>query len=298
VRSILIFFAVGLLASAAPVSGQTEGPIPCVGCPDLRVSSYPETGLWYTPDEPGTGFMFEVQGGILVGYYYLYDHDGRPQWLMVSGPLDESDTEGVMWELETPLLQFSGGRCLDCDHTPAELDDSPGTLRLEFFQRNAARFQVDDLPSKEIVTLTYGAAVEPIFEPFSDLLVPNLVLSTYWVLGFSTTDIEESLVAEVMSFSNNPRPPDEEGLVLDNRLSSWDTFLANPDLITRRGNIRCYVLADQGPRCEASIITRGGIPRTYKIHLGNLGDGRFVGESYDEDTGITHVVEGFRLEYD
>jgi hypothetical protein len=297
VRSILIFFAVGLLASAAPVSGQTEGPIPCIGCPDLRVSSYPETGLWYTPDEPGTGFMFEVQGGILVGYYYLYDDDGRPQWLMVSGPLDESDTEGVMWELETPLLQFSGGRCLDCDHTPAELDDSPGTLRLEFFQRNAARFQVDELPSRDIVTLTYGTAVESVFEPFSDFRLPDLIHSPYWVLGLSRMDIEDSLLAEVVSISRNLWPQDEEGLVFDVLLWSFDSFLGAFPMLTPRGSIRCYVLADQGPRCEA-IISRGGIPRTFHMHPGNLGDGRFVGESYDEDTGITHVVEGFRLEYD
>jgi hypothetical protein len=296
VRSILILFAVCLLAGAAPVSGQTEGPIPCLGCPDLRVSSYPETGLWYTPGEPGTGFMFEVQGGILAGYYYLYDDQGRPRWLMVSGPLIESDTDGVMWELETPLLQFRDGRCLNCEYEPAELDESPGTIRLEFFQRNAARFQVGDLPSKEIVTLTFGAAVEPVFEPFSDLLVPDLL--TFWLLGFSRTDIEDSLLAEVVSIYSTGQPSDEDGLVVNYELLVWDHFLETfLDMIVLHGVFRCYVLADQGPRCEA-IISRRDDTRTYHIHPGNLGDGRFVGESYDEDTGITHVVEGFRLRYD
>jgi hypothetical protein len=287
-----------LMLAGSVLPAHASGPIPCLDCPQLHVNSYPETGLWYNPDEPGTGFMFEVQGGILVGYYYLYDEQGQPQWLMVTSPLIESDIEGVMWELEAELLKFSGGPCLDCDYSEAQLDDSPGTIRLEFFQRNAGRFQVGELPFQEILTLTYGAAVEPIFEPFSDLLVPNLVLSTYWVLGFSRTDIEESLVAEVMSFSRNHHSPDEEGLVVDNWVNSWNAFLANPDMITRRGTFRCYVLADHGPRCEVSIITRGGIPRTYHIHPGNLGDARFIGESYDEDTGVTHVIEGFRLEYD
>jgi hypothetical protein len=295
VRCKLILMTMVWLAAGAALPGQSAGPIPCLGCPDLRVNSYPETGLWYTPDEPGTGFMFEVQGGILVGYYYLYDDDGRPQWLMVSGPLVESDTEGVMWQLETPLLQFSGGRCLDCDHTPAELDDSPGTLRLEFFQRNAARFQVDDLPSKEIVTLTYGAAVESIFEPFSDLLVPDV--TWYWLLGFSRTDIEDSLSSMIVVMGPNRRPEDEAHKVLDYRISGYDEFLANPDLVYIFGNLKCFVSVDWGPECElTSNYLRG--PRTYHIHPGNLGDGRFVGEFYDEDTGITHVVEGFRLNHD
>jgi hypothetical protein len=290
-----IILGMGLMLASSLAIGQTEGPIPCLGCPDLRVSSYPETGLWYTPDEPGTGFMFEVQGGILAGYYYLYDDDGRPQWLMVSGPLVESDTDGVMWELETPLLQFSGGRCLDCDYAPAELDDSPGTIRLEFYQRNAARFQVDDLPVQQIVTLTYGAAVEPIFEPFSNLLVPDV--RRYWVLGFSRPDIEDSLSSLIASISLNLRPSDEGDKVLDYLIYFRDDFPGNPDLLHVIGTLKCFVSEGRGPECELTSNYRGG-PRTFHIHPGNLGDSRFVGESYDEDTGITHVVEGFRLEYD
>jgi hypothetical protein len=45
---------------------QADGGVPCLDCPEFHFKPYPEAGIWYTRSEPGSGFMFEVQGGILV----------------------------------------------------------------------------------------------------------------------------------------------------------------------------------------------------------------------------------------
>jgi hypothetical protein len=284
-----------MLLVMAGTLAQADGGIPCLDCPEFRFKPYPEAGIWHTPGEPGSGFMFEVQGGILAGYYYLYDDQGRPLWLMVSGPLVESDTEGVMWELETPLLQFSGGRCLDCDYTPAELDDSPGTIRLEFFQRNTARFQVDDQAPQDIVSLTYGTAVESTFEPHSDYLLPDL--SGYWFMSFWADFSDASRSARAVRIEPSTVIPVEGGPVRRYTVRVIDSYPNEPDgeheLV---GNIECYATASFGPFCRAELNVRRQL--TYFIHPGNIGDARFVGEGHSEHGDTLYIIEGFRMRYD
>jgi hypothetical protein len=289
------FFVLVVLVLSAASLARADAGIPCLDCPEFRFKPYPETGLWYNPDEPGTGFMFEVQGGILAGYYYLYDELGHPQWLMVTGPLIESEIEGVMWELEAELLKFSGGRCLDCDYSEAQLDDSPGTLRLEFFQRNAGRFQVDDLPSQEMVTLTYGTAVAPVFAPHSDYLLPDL--AGYWYLSFWSDFSDASRSARAVRIEPSTVVPVEGGPVLRYLVWVIDSYPHEPDGDHElAGNIECYANAGFGPFCRAELSVRRQL--TYFIHPGNIGDARFVGEGHSETGNTTYVLEAFRMRHD
>jgi hypothetical protein len=48
---------------------------------------------------------------VRTGYYYGYDAEGEPEWYLVSGTLLESETPGVMWELDVEPQRFTDGNC-------------------------------------------------------------------------------------------------------------------------------------------------------------------------------------------
>jgi hypothetical protein len=82
-----------------------EGPyVPCAGisCEDPLYKPWPETGSWYNPEQSGSGLTVEIQNGVLLAYYFGYDDEGNPEWLMLSGPLEpgKDKDEGVLWQLE------------------------------------------------------------------------------------------------------------------------------------------------------------------------------------------------------
>lgn len=82
---------------------------PCLSgdfCPRDTTDAYPETGLWFDPSEPGSGFMFEIQNRTLAGYYFGYDESGKPAWHLISGQLIVAENESAAWHLETILHSF------------------------------------------------------------------------------------------------------------------------------------------------------------------------------------------------
>src|SRR5690554_2023153 len=63
------------LTTTFEVSGLPPEPI-------ANAVPYPETGLWYNPDESGSGFDLEFQNGIMAGHYFGYDANGEPEWYL------------------------------------------------------------------------------------------------------------------------------------------------------------------------------------------------------------------------
>lgn len=71
-----------------------------------RAPFVPETGWWWTPSEPGTGYAIEVQGNRLMVGVFHYDADGTSRWSVAMAPMTSQHV------FEGSLVSYLGGQAL------------------------------------------------------------------------------------------------------------------------------------------------------------------------------------------
>ncbi|MCK7595542.1 hypothetical protein [Pseudomarimonas salicorniae] len=72
----------------------------------------PESGVWWNPNEPGTGIFIEIQDNFLVAAAYTYDSAGNAQWYTATGFMSgNARFDGV-------LDAFTNGNCPGCPYRP------------------------------------------------------------------------------------------------------------------------------------------------------------------------------------
>lgn len=99
----------------------------------------PESGWWWDPAEPGSGFAIEVQRRQLFVVAYTYDALGQPTWLSAFGEINTAAIFEGTWQA------FANGQHLEGPYRPAdELSTSPGELRIEFTTARTARLRYPD----------------------------------------------------------------------------------------------------------------------------------------------------------
>lgn len=107
------------------------------------VAAVPDEGMYYKPDEPGTGFVLEYQNGVVVVTYFAYEENGRPVWWQLSSELKPAiavpgislppPPAGAGKEIhyvEGNLTRFEGGSCFGCEYRPPEIAGSPSFVRI------------------------------------------------------------------------------------------------------------------------------------------------------------------------
>ena len=106
----------------------------------------PESGVWWNPNEPGTGILIEIQDNFLFAAAYTYDSAGRPIWYTSAGFLDgNARFTGV-------LDAFNGGNCPGCPYRPNREDlGAGGPISILFNGNDPTR-----------ATLTWGGRSMPI----------------------------------------------------------------------------------------------------------------------------------------
>ena len=140
---VILVMVLALVCVYATAS-ETDVAVPCVGCPEFAMAPHPDSGIWYNPAQPGTGFVLTLQGRRVAGYFYLYSEEGAPEWLLFTADLEPAEEPGTHWVLEADLERIVAGTCLNCEYKEAEVDGVAGQIRFEFLQANLARFQVGD----------------------------------------------------------------------------------------------------------------------------------------------------------
>ena len=266
-----------------------EGPlVPCVGCETLVHAPFPETGAWYNPDQSGTGINLEMQGGKLLGFYYGYDTEGRPEWQLFSGWLIRSEKEGVQWELESQMEHFEGGNCIGCDYQPPEAPTEGPVVKLEFQQRNYLRFTIDDHPSQFYVPIIYGSIGHQYFSEQTPYVFPE------YGADFVLITKPNADPPEPWNWSSEIKPvgigrvstggPDQGKL----KYRTWvPQGPPGPDVTV--DFIVCELESESSqPGCKILIGDK-----EYVMPIANMSDGRFFGEAEDGST-----IEGYRLDYD
>jgi len=104
----------------------------------FQVSAFtPETGQYWDPDEPGTGYAIEIQDNYLYITFYVFDEYGFPVWYASGGFLDgNSSYEGL-------LAYFSDGQCLGCYWQQGTGEDSGyGYVNIEFLTETTAELTI------------------------------------------------------------------------------------------------------------------------------------------------------------
>ena len=291
------------LALPASVLIAQEGPyVPCVGCDEMTHAPFPEPGLWYNPDQSGTGFKFEFQNGVMAGYYYGYDTGGDPEWYMVTGRLERSEQTGVMWELEAEPLRFSGGNCLGCPYQPPEEPDALPAIKIEFLQRAYARLTLSDGAIQYMVPIMYGDAGKRFFAEQTPYLLPLLTdpppYPGLWALVFKESSEEEpapwTWFSGVFMIAEGYRSTAHGSFGGAVVYEVWQP-VNPPEEAAPFGHILCDVDETLGePVCD--LVASGLDPvnkPVFRIPIGNFTDSRFFGETEDGA-----IVQGFRLQYD
>lgn len=69
----------------------------------------PAVGLWWNPDESGSGYNFDVKHGVLVVTIFTYDAAGHSEWYLAAGPLVSN---GATTTFAATLDKYRNGQCV------------------------------------------------------------------------------------------------------------------------------------------------------------------------------------------
>ncbi len=87
----------------------------------------PETGLWYSPGEPGSGMNIEIQDNVLGLTIYAGDAQGYPIFYTAAGLLDGNAY------FEAELYRYDRIQCIGCPPGPEpDYYDDVGMVRIVF----------------------------------------------------------------------------------------------------------------------------------------------------------------------
>jgi hypothetical protein len=92
----------------------------------------PQVGLWWNPDESGSGYALDYKHGVLVVTIYSYKTDGSAQWYLSSGPVVDN-------VFTASLDKYTNGQCISCSYTGRPSGPtSEGTMTITFTSPSSA----------------------------------------------------------------------------------------------------------------------------------------------------------------
>ena len=97
----------------------------------------PVGGVYYDPNQSGSGFGFDYQNGTLIVEVYSYLPGGGSQWYLAAGPLINNVFTGT-------LDKYAGGQCISCAYmNPGPPVGNDGVITITFTSPTTATV---DLP--------------------------------------------------------------------------------------------------------------------------------------------------------
>ncbi|MEE4217836.1 MAG: hypothetical protein V2I48_09515 [Xanthomonadales bacterium] len=293
-------FSIAILAlmiSISTVAQESNGPyVPCPGCENLQQAPFPETGLWHNPEEPGTGFMLEIQNGYVAGFRFAFDPNGNPDWWLISGPLELSEEPGVLWELNTEPIRYCEDGSQECLTQYPKLSVPYTPWRMEFLQRGYARvFWSSPMPPEPtyLTHYTFGSVSRAYFPDETPYLLPELTPDpdfSLWTFIFKEPSETAYAGWSSMVMAIGEAEVKENGEFAGKLFYRVMIPGSPPEALFPAGEIVC------GPEAESEesiCLLNPGEENEFRIPFGNFTDSRIFGEHADGGT-----VEAFRLNYD
>jgi hypothetical protein len=88
----------------------------------------PHAGLWWNPQESGTGYNIDVKHGVLVLTIYSFKPDGDSEWYIATGALTNNGRT-----FAGSLDKARNGQCIYCDYNGISVfGGSDGAVGIEF----------------------------------------------------------------------------------------------------------------------------------------------------------------------
>ncbi len=289
---VIMFSILGFLSFT--LKAQTGPVITCNDCEGLTEKSIPYAGSWYNPQQSGSGYLFDIQNGFLLGYYFGYDDEGTPIWRTFQNPLLESDEPGVQWQMTADFIKYTNGNPRNGAFQPPDAEYEASNITVKFRFKHYAEVSIDGGEPQNIVPLNFGVASSLDF-PESDQLFPNLEGVWTFVLTFKDKPFYERLFAySGYEFYMTPKVDrvDDDGT---KRISY--SFLHSSTLPeeTRFGNLSCKNPVNEisGVReviCD--ISNQPFVGDRMKVAPGDIGTNYIFGQNESGDT-----FEAFRYNY-
>jgi hypothetical protein len=96
----------------------------------------PESGFWWNPNEPGSGYSIEIQDNYLFIALYVYDEFGNPIWYTAGTTLEGNAL------FDSSLNYTYNGTCIDCSYTaPITIVGERGPITIVFDTETKATIQ-------------------------------------------------------------------------------------------------------------------------------------------------------------
>jgi hypothetical protein len=86
----------------------------------------PKAGLWWNPNESGTGYALDFKHGVMVATIYSFTADGPPTWYLAFGPIDSNNT------VTAALSKYADGQCISCSYSAPSANGNDGTISIQF----------------------------------------------------------------------------------------------------------------------------------------------------------------------
>ena len=118
-----------LAGYSIPGRGTTAAALPFI----------PFNGLWWNPDESGSGYNIQVQHGVAVMTMFSYTSSGDGVWYYAPGTLAASGSNVI---LSGSLDHFRSGQCVSCAYTAPMMAGSDGTYTITFTSPTSATMQL------------------------------------------------------------------------------------------------------------------------------------------------------------
>jgi hypothetical protein len=99
----------------------------------------PFAGLWWNPDESGSGYNLQVQHGVMVITFFSYTAAGDPLWYYAFGPMTNAGS-GVA--VTGTLDKYRGGPCASCGYRPPSVVGNDGVFSITFSSPTSAVVQL------------------------------------------------------------------------------------------------------------------------------------------------------------
>ncbi|MGQ0799559.1 MAG: hypothetical protein ACT4NL_05560 [Pseudomarimonas sp.] len=253
----------------------------------------PESGVWWNPNEPGTGMFMEIQDNFVAISLFVGTPTGTPTWYTSTGFLAEDSNALYVGTLD----YFPGAQCIGCPFRPVTPQiNAGGAIRVVFNANDPTR-----------ATLTIGGRTTNIERfrfyfkrPEDEQALPgvsaNLTrLMGEWqaVLDYSgTANGAATYFGDVLIFDNLDF--DNAGDFVDGcrPAESVGGFCSNTDLDLRYANA-AYVAAD-----GTHVIVVENSASTFASYFIELGTNQFEGEVAVYNRGSNPTVffpaRGFR----
>ncbi len=294
-------------------------PPPAPG-PSHRIN--PVQGMWFDPDEPGTGFTFYVQNRHLIGAYYGYEEDGEPMWLVFDGPMQPGDRDAhEIWTVQGNLVRYAGGQCLGCAYQPPASHETVGTVELTFTQMKNVCLQINwnqQQINRCLSAGEFGGVPRIVLDPdFPNIVVPSLAGEWLVVLRKSPDAYPEYLYglwnydSKVLQLDAPQWIDDGAQLKVANLTTSTQATHWGIDGGTNMGEMKCSAFAEMAlykqPICSirwqwpapSTIISDGEEINLdlfnneevfFTLYQADIDENHFFAESEEG-----HLIEGFKL---